>query len=48
MDDQKKQKPEDPCQDCPYGEWQELYGEWVYCCDMSICRKALAEEEAIL
>lgn len=34
----------DPCYDCPYAEWYELYGEMVYGCDMSICYKALEEE----
>lgn len=35
----------DPCYDCPYAEWYELYGEMVYGCDMSICYKALEEEK---
>lgn len=35
----------DPCYDCPRAEWYELYGQWVYGCDMSTCIKALEEEK---
>lgn len=40
-----KSDENDPCYDCHYASWYELYGQMVHCCDLSICYKALEEEK---
>ncbi len=41
---QHKEEPSGSCKDCPHAGWIDIYGEMIWGCDMSFCRKADEEK----